>query len=359
MRFNQGFKELWGSSFRRPAVTFRTLTMGFGWLGIGVFLNSWWGWLVAGYVGPVLGVVLTSPIHWAGKMILMEAARRRIELVKPKIIGITGSYGKTSSKELLSQLLEEHFKMVKTLKNENTEISIARRILGAVNVGVEVFVMEVGAYRRGEIARVCRMAPPDIAWVTAIGNQHLDLFRGINNLKRAKFEMIEGLKSGGVAVFNKAAGEEDLIKWANDLGIKSVVYEARGREGNKVGVAEVAKLLGLPDVKMGAMPGFEIKETLGGIKVIDSSYSTNQQTFEEDIELLKKMPGRRFVVSPGIIELGKETERVHSELWEKMKGLDGVWMGEYKGIEKTLKSGDTVLIEGRIPSGVKNKILGL
>ena len=65
------------------------------------------------------------------------------------------------------------------------------------------------------------------------------------------------------------------------------------------------------------------------------------------------------MVSPGIIELGKETERVHSELWEKMKGLDGVWMGEYKGIEKTLKSGDTVLIEGRIPSGVKNKILGL
>ena len=124
----------------------------------------------------------------------MGMARRRIKLVKPKIIGITGSYGKTSSKELLSQLLEEHFETVKTLKNENTEISIARRILNAVNPGVAIFVMEVGAYKRGEIARVCRMAPPDVAWITAIGNQHIDLFGGQENIKRAKFEIVEGLK---------------------------------------------------------------------------------------------------------------------------------------------------------------------
>mgnify|MGYP001570756272 FL=1 len=359
MRFNQGFKELWGGSFRRPAITFRTLTMGFSWLGMGVFLDSWWGWLVAGYAGPILGVGLTFPIHWVGKMILMGMARRRIKLVKPKIIGITGSYGKTSSKELLSQLLEEHFETVKTLKNENTEISIARRILNAVNPGVAIFVMEVGAYKRGEIARVCRMAPPDVAWITAIGNQHIDLFGGQENIKRAKFEIVEGLKPGGVAVFNKAAGEDDLIRWAKDLKIKSVVYEDAGREGNKIGVTEVAKLLGLADVEIGAIPGFEIKETLGGIKVIDNSYSTNQQAFEADIELLKKMPGRKFVVTPGIIELGRETERVHLKLRERMKDLDGVWMGEYEEIEKTLKSGDIILIEGRIPSKVKDKILSL
>lgn len=359
MRFNQGFRELWGISLRRPAATFRTATMGLLWLGIGISLNMWWGWLISAYVGPILGVIATSPINWLGKIVLMEMARKRIEAVKPKIIGITGSYGKTSSKELLAQVLEGHFRVVKTLKNENTEISIARRILAAVKPGVEIFVMEVGAYRRGEIARVCRMAPPDIAWITAIGNQHLDLYGGIDNLKRAKFEIVEGLKPNGVAVFNKAAGEDGLIRWAKDLDVKSVVYEAGGREGNKKGVAEVAKLLGVSDVKIGAMPGFEIKETPGGIKVIDSSYSTNQQTFEEDIELLKKMPGRRFVVSPGIIELGKETKKVHDELRVKMKDLDGVWMGEYRGIEKTLKPGDTVLIEGRIPSGVKNKILSL
>ncbi len=359
MRFNQGFRELWGTSLRRPAMTFRTVIMMLLWLGTGLFLGRWWGWLIAAYIGPILGVMGTSPANWLGKIVLMEVAKKRIEAVKPKIIGITGSYGKTSSKELLAQALEGHFRIVKTLKNENTEISIARRILAVIKPGVEVFVMEVGAYRWGEIARVCRMAPPDIAWVTAIGNQHLDLFGGVDNLKRAKFEIVEGLKPGGVAVFNKAAGEEDLIRWAKEINVKSVVYEAGGREGNKVGVTEVARLMGLSNVKIGVIPGLEIKETPGGIKVIDSSYSTNQQTFEEDIDLLEKMTGRRFVVSPGIIELGRETENVHKKLRERMKDLDGVWMGEYKGIEKTLRSGDIVLIEGRIPSGVKNKILSL
>ena len=94
-----------------------------------------------------------------------------------------------------------------------------------------------GAYKRGEIARVCRMAPPDVALITAIGNQHIDLFGGQENIKRAKFEIVEGLKPGGVAVFNKAAGEDDLIRWAKDLKIKSVVYEdaGRGRKQNRGG----------------------------------------------------------------------------------------------------------------------------
>ena len=65
------------------------------------------------------------------------------------------------------------------------------------------------------------------------------------------------------------------------------------------------------------------------------------------------------MVTPGIIELGRETERVHLKLRERMKDLDGVWMGEYEEIEKTLKSGDIILIEGRIPSKVKDKILSL
>ena len=124
-----------------------------------------------------------------------------------------------------------------------------------------------------------------------------------------------------------------MIRWAKEINVKSVVYEAGGREGNKVGVTEVARLMGLSNVKIGVDSGLEIKETPGGIKVIDSSYSTNQQTFEEDIDLLEKMTGRRFVVS-GIIELGRETENVHKKLRERMKDLDGVWMGEYKGIEK-------------------------
>lgn len=357
-RHNQGYKEFGIGSVRRPVLTFRILVMGTSWLVVGIIINTWWGWVLAGYLGPILGVVFTMPISWLGKMVLMALARRRIDEVKPKVIAITGSYGKTSSKELLAQLLENDFKIVKTLKNENSEISIAKRILSAIKPGVEIFIMEVGAYKQGEIARVCQMAPPDIAWVTAIGNQHLDLFGGQKKLKRAKFEIITGLKSGGIGVFNQAAGEEDLIGWARDLEIKLIVYDSPGKEGNLVGANKIAQLLGIKNLRKIVLES-NIKESKSGIKIIDNSYSTNQQAFESDIELLKSLPGRKFVISPGIIELGPETEKVHQRLKDLMKDFDGVWIGKYDGLEKIIKSGDNVLIEGRIPTKIKDIIYKL
>lgn len=358
IKYNQGYKEFGLGSIRKPVLTFRTLVMGISWLFIGIMTNTWWGWILAGYAGPIMGVILTMPISLLGKMILMTLARKRILQVKPKIIAITGSYGKTSSKELLSQLLEDNFKIVKTLKNENSEISIAKRILSAIKPGVEIFIMEVGAYKQGEIARVCHMAPPDIAWVTAIGNQHLDLFGGQVKLKQAKFEIIKGLVPGGTGVFNSAAGEEDLIAWARDLKIKSLVYDHSGKEGNLIGANKIAQLLGIKNPKKIVLES-NIKQSKNGVKIIDNSYSTNQQAFESDIELLKSLTGRKFVVSPGIIELGPETEKVHQRLRELMKDFDGVWIGKYDGLEKTVKSGDTILIEGRIPSKIKDIIYSL
>jgi UDP-N-acetylmuramyl pentapeptide synthase len=358
IKYNQGYKEFGVGNIRRPVLTFRILAMGISWLAVGMTINTWWGWVIAGYVGPIVGVILTMPINWLGKMILMAMAKKRIEQVKPKIIGITGSYGKTSSKEMLAQLLEDEFRIVKTLKNENSEISIAKRILSAVKPGIEIFIMEVGAYKQGEISRVCHMAPLDIAWVTAIGNQHLDLFGGQEKLKRAKFEIITGLKKEGIGVFNKAAGEEDLINWAKDLEIKSVIYDSPGKEGNLVGANKIAQLLGIKNPKKITLET-NIKQSINGVKIIDNSYSTNQQAFETDIELLKSLVGRKFVVSPGIIELGSETGKVYSRLKDLMKDFDGVWLGEYKGIKETLKSGDTILIEGRIPTKIKDIIYNL
>ena len=358
VKYNQGYKEFGFGSIRRPVLTFRTLAMAASWLLIGLIFNSWWGWILAAYVGPVGGVIITMPINWLGKMFLMALAKKRISQVKPKIIAITGSYGKTSSKELLAQLLEDNFKIVKTLKNENSEISIAKRILSAIKPGIEMFIMEVGAYRQGEIARVCRMAPPDIAWVTAIGNQHLDLFGGQEKLKRAKFEIIEGLKLDGIGVFNKAAGEDDLITWANDLKIKSIVYDSPGKEGNLVGANKIAQLLGIKNPKIITLET-NIQQSTNGVKIIDNSYSTNQQAFESDIELLKSLIGRKFVVSPGIIELGAETEKIHQRLRDLMKDFDGVWIGKYDGLEKTIEAGDIVLIEGRIPTKIKDIIYSL
>ena len=359
VHYNQGGKELMSWSFRRPVLTFRVALIITTWL-IGAILlqSNWLGLIVWGYLGTLVGVGLTWPINEAGRLWWTNQAKTRLDQVKPQIIAITGSYGKSSSKTLLADCLSNKYSVVKTLKNENTEISIARRIIAAVHSDTQVLVVEVGAYRCGEIARICQIIHPDIAWITSTGNQHLDLFGGYESLKKAKFELIENLNPGGTAIFNSELVDADLIRWAKQQKIKTVVYSASNRQANVAGVKVVAKLMGINALTIN-QPEYSTIRTPGGITVIDDSYSTNQQGFEAAVDYLKMQPGRKYVVTPGIIELGKETERVHSKLREKMQGLDGVWMREYKGIEETLEAGDVVLIEGRIPSNLKQKILQL
>lgn len=346
-------------SFRRPVLTFRVALIGATWFGGVVLLQSNWpGLVVWGYLGPLVGVGLTWPVNEVGRLWWTNQAKTRLDQVKPQIIAITGSYGKSSSKELLADALSQKYSVVKTLKNENTEIGIARRIVAAVRSDTQVLIVEIGAYKRGEVARICQTVHPDVAWITATGNQHLDLFGGYENLKKAKFELVESLKPGGTAVFNSELVDADLIHWARLKKIKTVVYSASGRQANVAGAKVVAKLMGITALTIN-QPDYSTIRTPGGITVIDDSYSTNQQGFEAAIDYLKKQHGRKYVVTPGIIELGKETEIVHNRLRERMQGLDGVWMREYKGIDGTLKAGDVVLIEGRIPSDLKQKILRL
>jgi len=122
---------------------------------------------------------------------------------------------------------------------------------------------------------------------------------------------------------------------------------------------------------------FVTRETPRGVTVIDDSYSTNEQGFGRAVGYLKTLSGRKFMVTPGIIELGKYTREIHQKLAEKLKGINRVWvtneiMAKYLGAEAQenpnklfkiisveLRKGDMLLIEGRIPSGLKQQILTL
>lgn len=364
MRWNGGWKELVRADFRRPVITGRALAIGGVWLGWCLLVGEWWWILSGGYVGPLVGIILTWPVYEVYRVVVTGQARVRVEKVRPKVVAITGSFGKTSGKEALVKVLAEKFKVVATLGNENTEIGVARRILKDLREGTEVLIVEMGAYRRGEIARLCGVAKPDVAWITGIGSQHVGLFGSMESLKKAKYEIVENLKKGGLAVFDKSAKE--LAEWAKEAGI-------RGKIG---GVEEVVRELGVV-AKVGANKELVTRKTPRGVTVIDDSYSTNEQGFERAMEYLKSLSGRKFVVSPGIIELGKYTREIHQKLAEKLKGINRVWvtneiMAKYLGAEAQenpdrlfkimsmeLKSGDVLLIEGRIPSGLKQQILTL
>ncbi|MBI2009636.1 MAG: hypothetical protein HYS86_00515 [Candidatus Chisholmbacteria bacterium] len=126
----------------------------------------------------------------------------------------------------------------------------------------------------------------------------------------------------------------------------------------------------------------ELKKLKNGVTLIDNSYNTNLDGFLASIEYLKTFPGRTFVVTPGIIELGRFSQKIHSELGQKLKGIDHVWVtnlkhaddlsspenhvtGEenmnkiFSDMRDTLRKGDTLLIEGRIPESLKSDILKL
>ncbi|HNT30256.1 MAG TPA: UDP-N-acetylmuramoyl-tripeptide--D-alanyl-D-alanine ligase, partial [bacterium] len=174
---------------------------------------------------------------WLHKKTIVIQARRKIRVSQAKIIGITGSYGKSSTKELIADLLAERYAVLRTPANNNTIIGVARtaaRLTGKE----EYLVAEMGAYRKGEIKEICAVVPPDISVVTAVNEQHLALFgETIADTVRAKYEIIEGLiqapDSGRekYAVINADdAALADMISWAaSHKQIRMITYSAKNR----------------------------------------------------------------------------------------------------------------------------------
>lgn len=121
---------------------------------------------------------------------------------KMTVIGITGSYGKTSTKEILSTLLSGKFDVLKTPASKNSPIAIAELLLSSLTSQKSAFVVEMGAYMKGEIAQMCEMVRPEIAIVTAINPQHQDLFGTIEQTVEAKYELISGLTGAKNVIIN-------------------------------------------------------------------------------------------------------------------------------------------------------------
>ena len=150
-----------------------------------------------------LAVVALSPLDYSVKGFLAARAKNKIRVQKDlKIIGITGSYGKTTMKEILATVLSVKYKVLKTPDSVNTPVGISRLILKDLTADKEIFIVEMGAYRRGEIKALCEIATPDIAVLTGINEAHLERFGSIENTIKAKFEIVENAKSDALIVLN-------------------------------------------------------------------------------------------------------------------------------------------------------------
>ncbi len=205
-------KEIYQNTLKKPVLTLKVtillfLTLStvfllfslplldkFFWL---LFVDLFLGFIVAFFV-----FLLSFPTELYADIQIEKALKKIRSYRNLIVIGVTGSYGKSITKEFIAYVLSEKFKVVKTHGYDNTAIGIAHTINQRLEADAEVFVVEMSAYKRGEIAGLCNFVRPKIRVLTAINNQHLTLFRTFENIKKTNYELLESLPKNGLAIIN-------------------------------------------------------------------------------------------------------------------------------------------------------------
>ena len=159
------------------------------------------------YVGSHIVVLaantLLAPVEKAiNKKFYDEAAQILSQMPELKIVGITGSYGKTSTKHYLHRILSEKYDVLMTPGSYNTTLGVIRTIREYLKPYNQVFIVEMGAKQKGDIKEICDLVHPSMGIVTAVGEQHLESFKSIENVQNTKFELVDALPADGLAVVN-------------------------------------------------------------------------------------------------------------------------------------------------------------
>lgn len=242
-----------------------------------------------------------------------------------RVIMVTGSYGKTSVKELAYDLLRHKYVTLATSGNYNTVVGIAKTLRYELTPQTQLLILEVGAYRVGEISEFCRILSPDIGVVTGIARQHLSRFGSWEKIIFAKTEIMRYLaKTGGVLIVN---GSDETVR----TEMKDAQwYGGVGREEiNQNGARAIARAAGMSEIEIERweksfrqVPNrFEWTTERYGMKVIDDAYNSNEKSFAEAISYLGKQKKYvRILVTPGLLELGSESEKIHEQLGKKVIG---------------------------------------
>ena len=268
-----------------------------------------------------------------------------------KVVGITGSYGKTGTKYILTRILSEKFNVLCTPESFNTPMGVVRTIREKMRADTELFVCEMGAKNVGDIKEICDFVHPDLVLITSVGPQHLETFKSIDNVFKTKFELYDAVtKKGGEIYANgdnaiiREKADGSVILYGNDGEIK---YRAENVKGGRGGasfdlvlgeerVSVTTKLLGKHNVlniigaaglaySMGVSAKdiafavsrltptehrLEMKTSVKGSLLIDDAYNANPEGCLEAVKVLGSFEGmQKVIITPGLVELGdKEYE---------------------------------------------------
>jgi len=272
-------------------------------------------------------VLVSIPFKMASEALyLLARAKMQFYPNLTKIV-VTGSYGKTTFKEMLSFVLEAKYSVLKTVENQNTPVGISLLILKSLKKNNQVLVVEAGAYKAGEIRKICNLVKPDIGVVSVVGLMHLERFKTQENIKKAKYEVIPFISD-----------RQNLYLPPKDnqfLNFPEVVLSISKRLNVPTRLAR--QRLGkfrLPDHRL------EEKKINENLIILDDSYNSNPLGFEKALKKLSQYKRcQKIIVTPGMIELGDKQARLNQELGQKAAAVGNILVVVGKTNRKALLSG--------------------
>ncbi len=307
-----------------------------------------------------------------------------------RLIGVTGSAGKTTTKELLAALLATRFTVHRSVGNLNNHYGVPLALL-ALEPTHEVGVMELAMSGRREIARLAQIAEPEVGVVTNVAPVHLEFFDSVDSIARAKRELIENLKPPATAVLNSDdplvrgfaegfLGRTVTFGFRDDAQIQALDWQDAGPGGSRLRVrgptmecdfelhlpgrhnaenllaaVAAASLFNIPPADLQrAVASFrslpqrsEIIELPGGTVLVNDSYNSNPLAMERMLETLAAWPGahRRIIVAGEMLELGAPSPELHRAVGRKCAALGVAWLVAVQGNAR-------VFLEGAVEAGM-------
>jgi len=311
------------------------------------------------YVFVYIVALINTPFEKAISNSFCKKATNNLQSIPDfKVVGVTGSYGKTSTKYIINTILSQKYNTLMTPESYNTTMGVVRTVNEKLKPIHNLFVCEMGAKYIGDIKEICDIVHPNFGVVTAIGPQHLDTFKTVENVAKTKLELVDSLPDDtGLAFVNwedenirKAKISKKTVKYGlnkdSDYYADNIEITEKGSTfdvimpGNRkinvrtkllgnlnvlnivAGVA-IADKLGLTEeqIKMGVKfikpveHRLELRPNPNGSIIIDDSYNSNNRGAKMALEVLGSFKNKkRILITPGIVELGDKAHEINKEL---------------------------------------------
>lgn len=282
----------------------------------------------------------------------VKKAQEKMSAANITVIGITGSYGKTGTKVILTEILKKKYRVLSTPRSYNTPLGLALCVNSNDLSGYDVLIAEMGARHLGDISELCGICKPDYSFITGICPQHLESFGSVENIVKAKGEILESTKKeafiaescfemfAGYGCQKTAGGRVAEVvctpegtSFEVELGGKKVKLFTKllGRHSaENIALAAVAAYkLGMSEEEIAqAVAGLDYIEhrlqliKSGGVNILDDGYNSNVKGAAAALDVLSCFKGRKIVVTPGLVELGVLEESENKLLGARLVGFD-------------------------------------